>query len=70
MTAKEKAKELVSKMAMHQVWHSSDNNVKGMQDRAKECALVAVDEILSVIGDKIFSEYNFWQQVKTEIEKP
>jgi len=49
--AKEKAVELVSKMAMHQVWHSSDNNVKGMQGRAKECALIAQKNILDKLSE-------------------
>jgi hypothetical protein len=34
---------------------------------AKQCALIAVDEISSAIGFSINDEY--WQEVKQEIEK-
>ena len=63
MTAKEKAKELVDKYF---------NLTDHMQfDEAKECALIAVDEILSFIEDdrKVFSWKEYYQQVKQEIEK-
>jgi len=33
----------------------------------KQCALIAVDEILSAIGFSVNDEY--WQEVKQEIEK-
>jgi hypothetical protein len=33
----------------------------------KQCALIAVDEILSAIGFSVMDEY--WQEVKEEIEK-
>ena len=34
-------------------------------DIAKQCALIAVDEILSAIGFSVMDEY--WQEVKQEI---
>jgi len=34
---------------------------------AKQCALIAVEEILSAIGFSVMDEY--WQEVKQEIEK-
>ena len=61
MTPKEKAIELVDKM-YHYQWRE--------KQRAKECALIAVDEILK--NDTIFlyvHHFDFWQQVKQEIEK-
>ena len=64
MTAKEKAAYLVlkymSKVVSKQV--------------AKECALVAVDEIIaniepSVSMDVVSARIKFWEEVKQEIEK-
>ena len=36
---------------------------------AKQCALIAVDEILN--GSRLFysQDYNFWQEVKKELQK-
>ena len=61
MEAKEKAKELLAKMTTN-----ADSLIyKNLY--AKECALIAVDEILKAIG---FSDNKFyWQEVKQEIEK-
>jgi hypothetical protein len=61
MTSKEKAIELVDKM-YHYQWRE--------KQRAKECALIAVDEILK--NDTIFlyvHHLDFWKEVKQEIEK-
>ena len=64
MTAKEKAKEIFNKM--YQV-----NDIMGNYpmcfDTAKQCALIAVEEILSA---NLFNtdENEYWLQVKTEIE--
>ena len=61
MEAKEKAKELLAKMTTN-----ADSLIYKNQ-YAKECALIAVDEILKAIG---FSDNKFyWQEVKQEIEK-
>ena len=78
---KEKAEELLSKMAM-------PKNIYQGTELAKQCALIAVDEMLSALDsfgytgcmygdfetgrilytdDKDPSEY--WQEVKQEIEK-
>jgi hypothetical protein len=58
MTPKEKAAELVDKM-YHYQWRE--------KERAKQCALIAVDEILNAhLFD--LDEKQYWQQVKTEIE--
>ena len=65
MTPKEKAKELVDKF-----------NVVGLQQRAEayQCAVIAVDEIIAsnpiaFDEDDNCIEKNWWQEVKTEIEK-
>ena len=59
-TPKEKAEELLDKMTM-----------EIGKFNAKLCALIAVDEILEtvVVYDDISKDYQFWQQVKQEIQK-
>ena len=68
MTPKEKAKELVEKYAYH-LWIGSVCDY----DKAKECALIAVDEILNLIVGIYDYDYNslnpYWQGVKEEIKK-
>ena len=70
MTPKEKAKELFDKMFL-----IIEN--KGMYDdlyRAKQCALIAVDEIIDSepqyewSNDYWKNPNDFWQEVKQEIE--
>lgn len=73
MTPKEKAEELVNKFIEHTMdWDILDGYVEDI-DRAKQCALIAVDEILEM-DLPIFEEdcdefYGYWQEVKHEIEK-
>ena len=65
MTPKEKADELVKKM--YTVHSNSASNIT--LHFAKQCALVAIDEMLKVgyySDDKI---YDYLHQVKQEIEK-
>jgi len=73
MTPKEKAKELVDKMYQHQ-WRKDTIEFRN----AKQCALIAVDEVQQLIKDLsscknrfiyIINEMNYWQEVKQEIEK-
>jgi hypothetical protein len=59
MTPKEKAQELVDRM-FDTIFPSYNAN-----ELAKQCALIAVDEILS-IG---CVEVPYWYEVKQEIEK-
>ena len=63
MEAKKKAKELVDKFINHT--HES------CKLEAKQCALIAVDEILNAIGEifETYEERKYWQEVKQEIEK-
>ena len=62
MTPKEKAKELYESFAPNVRWKLGQEDFR---DRAKRCAVIAVDEILSAIG-----EYTvYWEEVKEEIEK-
>ena len=76
MTPKEKAEELIEKMnVIHYVKLGGKNtNSKGLpvsmyDDQIKQCALIAVDEILSanVVWYENSIPYNYWQKVKTEI---
>jgi hypothetical protein len=57
MTPREKASQLI---VDYQIKCKSLN-----YDEAKQCALIAVDEIISLVGR--YSDY--WQEVKQEIEK-
>ena len=63
MTPKEKAKEIIDKFT----------SVNGNSFFAKECAIVAVDEMIkefknsdSLYATKFLADY--WQSVKTELE--
>jgi len=64
MTPKDKAEELLHKMQLDWGCNCCYN------DWAKECALIAVDEILIINSvDKDEDLSNYWEQVKQEIEK-
>jgi hypothetical protein len=60
MTPKEKAKELVYKMNCQRYM---------ALDSSKQCALIAVDEILLINKLQDIESQNFWQEVKQEINK-
>jgi hypothetical protein len=69
MTAKEKAKELYDKMYLVPELNGSCILTK---HTAKQCALIAVDEIINsrpAITDSQIEYKNYWQEVKQEIEK-
>ena len=80
MTPKEKAKELIEKMnVIHYVKLGGKNtNSKGLpvsmhDDQIKQCALIAVDEIVQAIrftdAKSDLGYVGYWQKVKQEIEK-
>ena len=73
MTAQEKAKELVDKFLYANKGHFYQDSPLEDLEAAKECALVAVDEIINsvVINNLIIAENQFiyWEEVKQEIEK-
>lgn len=67
MTPKEKAKELVDKF-------SDLEDGEMYIGKAKQCALIAVDEIISEIEpsvsmDVIEARIKYWEEVKQEIKK-
>lgn len=66
MTPKEKAEEIVDKFI------DIENKYKEYTDfiQAKQCALIAVDEIQNTKAVYVNDvEYDYWEQVKQEIEK-
>jgi len=66
MTAKEKAKELVQRM--FNVDLQCDNEAMCMlYPHAIKCALISVDEVLE--SNRYHSDYDWWKEVKHEIEK-
>ena len=71
MTPKEKAKELFNRM----YFLEDEDGFHSMNKyRAKQCALIAVDEILDAIDWDYYegskqSEHMYWKAVKQEIEK-
>lgn len=69
MTPQDKAWELVQKYIKYQ--HYLENDA---WNQSKECALIAVDEILDMITEKDldvwdYENFNFYKEVKQEIEK-
>ena len=67
MTPKEKAKELVHKFTIDLEPFSEYGKWDKMQ--GKECALIAVDEILKVgTFHRLTAENQYWEEVKQEIK--
>ncbi len=76
MTAKEKAEELVGKFKKHSKENrtslgATPNKFKNI-NHPKQCALIAVDEIL--LNEKenhsvLDKTHEYWEEVKQEIEK-
>ena len=68
MTTKEKAEELFGKYATYAVMWTGGIEVE--KQNCKQCALIAVDEIIKSLDDVLhpnpFGQY--WNKVKQEIE--
>jgi hypothetical protein len=65
MTPKEKAEELVDKfIEFTKEWDELDGYVEN-KFNAEKCALIAVHEIISLVG----RYNNYWYEVKEEIYK-
>jgi hypothetical protein len=62
-TPKEKAIDLVEKMAIYHWTDICD------YEGAKQCALIAVDEILNAVTTIADKKYDYYLEVKQEIEK-
>lgn len=69
MTPKEKAKELFQKFSSKLPWYSEKDNL----NKSKQCALIACEELLNQCWDyrdiDLEKSYDYWQEVKQEIEK-
>ena len=69
MTPKEKAKDLVYKFYPSVQWKLGQEDCL---DRAKQCALIAVNELLSeteeIDGMRVINN-SYWIEVRNEIEK-
>ena len=62
MTPKEKAKELVEK-------YDSTLTYLESKLKAKQCALIAVEEIETVLlQERVFESLDYWKEVQQEIE--
>lgn len=75
MTPKEKAEELVGKFIPHtRVFHEV-LGWENYEDSAKQCAVIAVDEIIEALDfdwmevQNLDREYAYWNKVKQEIDK-
>jgi hypothetical protein len=81
MTPKEKAKELFEKFYLIE---SPNGSCQMTKHEARQCALIAVEEVIEIISDldslndrtednlltdSINWKYYYWRDVKTEIEK-
>jgi hypothetical protein len=64
MTPKEKAEELIDKM----LTNDGDEHHHCTYYVAKQCALIAVDEILSLLWS-VKTDVKYFSKVKEEIEK-
>ena len=64
MTPKEKAEELVDKFVQYT---PADSEFE--YPYAKQCALIAVDEILNAVTAIADKRYDYWKEVKQELEK-
>ena len=77
MTPKEKAEQLFNKFIIIDDLSDSTGNSLYFNAHAKQCALIAVDEILEALGYKSLSDSpyttlearQYYVQVKQEIEK-
>ena len=69
MTPQEKAKELFNKFDFIYSYDGLDiMDEEFTKEDRKQCALIAVDEVLNAIWD-YHLEAEWWQEVKQEIEK-
>jgi hypothetical protein len=74
MTPKEKAKDLVDKFKKYAYYPKTDNDeifINQLSKNAKQCALIAVEEILKVVSfyNDSQAEVIYFKEVKQEIEK-
>ena len=66
MTPKEKADRLCMDMLLQIECNCQPSIYKMI---AKQCAIIAVDEILDLLSRSLNPPINYWQEVKQEIDK-
>jgi hypothetical protein len=66
MKPKEKAKELYNKFLPYTYYHYRDQKIEIYN--TKQCALIAVDEILNEYWSHDTKRRDWWKEVKQEIE--
>jgi hypothetical protein len=76
MKAKDKAIELVKKFRIYAFTCDYDYEAKGAKNEyhnAEKCAIIAVDEIMKQCYDyrdiDLQASYDYWNEVKSEIQK-
>ena len=70
MTPKEKAEELVDRYFKLLNYEFGDLVYSLRDKQPKECAFIAVDEIIDALDKSLIdSDIEWWKQVKQEIEK-
>jgi hypothetical protein len=73
MTPKEKARDLVKKYLFYFPEFRNEKEYDYNEDKAKECASIAVDEMIKQqqvqFENMVWSCVEYWQEVKQEIEK-
>lgn len=83
MTPKEKAKDLFERFNKfssnnipdYEKYNNTDSAIRIAKYSAKQCSIIAVDEILKYQPYDVYSVFRsnhvnkYWQQVKQEIEK-
>lgn len=68
LTPKEKAKELVTRFSDVEDCQKYEKFIT-TKEMAKECALIAVDEIWTELEkERVFEKYDYWHEVRKEIE--
>jgi hypothetical protein len=73
MESREKARELFDKYYLLLTDFSENSSIDSRKKYAKDFAIIAVDEIIDshykVLSGVNTSVYEYWQEVKREIEK-
>ena len=68
MKPQEKAQELINSFSPHAKNWDCFYDIPLDENHAKKCALIAVDEILSLFINEC-EDTKYWQEVKQELEK-
>jgi hypothetical protein len=72
MTPKEKAIQLVNKYLCVDDYYKRDSGCRISQYEAKQCALIAVDEVIEALHEHYWQNrliIDYWKEVKHELEK-